>query len=310
MRHVQTLSSLPLHGAWVTIGSFDGVHLGHQAIINNLVSAAHQAGAPAVVLTFYPHPAAVLRGLSGPFYLTTPEERASLIGKLDVDWVITLPFTQQLARLQAEPFIQQLKQSLDMCCLWVGHDFALGHNRHGDIQTLQEISIHKVPYTLRVIPPVEIEGQIVSSTLIRQALQNGQVEQAERWLGRPYDLSGTVVTGNQRGRTIGYPTANIEVWSERLLPRNGVYATLAYTPQGCWPSITNIGLRPTFEPRAPQMRVETHLLDFDGDLYGQPLRIELLHYLRPEKRFDTPGQLIQQIQQDSLSARKVFHNAA
>ncbi len=305
MRHVETLDNLPLRGAWVTIGSFDGVHIGHQAIVNNLVSAAHQAGAPAVVLTFYPHPAVVLRGLGGPFYLTTPQERAELLGKLGVDWVITLPFTQELAQQEAETFIQQLKQKLDICCLWVGHDFALGRNRGGNIETLHQLS-QRIPYQLKVIPPVKIGEQVISSSIIRQAILTGNIAAATTWLGRPYDLSGTVITGDQRGRTIGFPTANLATWFERLLPENGVYATWAYTEQGRWPSITNVGLRPTFEQRAPQPRVETHLLDFEGDLYGQTLRIEFIRHLRPEQRFENPTRLIQQIRQDSLAAREVF----
>jgi riboflavin kinase/FMN adenylyltransferase len=305
MRHVQTLDSLPLRGAWVTIGSFDGVHIGHQAVVSSLVSAAHKANAPAVVLTFYPHPAAVLRRLNGPFYLTTPQERAERLGKLGADWVITLPFTQELARQEAETFIQQLKQKLDLCCLWVGHDFALGHNRSGNIETLSQLS-QRIPYQLKIIAPVQIKGQIVSSSIIRQAILNGDVHTAATWLGRPYDLSGTVIPGDQRGRTIGFPTANLETWPERLLPRNGVYATWAYTDHGRWPSVSNIGLRPTFELGTPQPRVETHLLDFDGDLYGQTLRIEFIRYLRPEQRFQNPNQLIQQIHQDSRSAREVF----
>lgn len=289
----------------MTIGSFDGVHLGHQAIIRQLVSGAHQGGLPAVAITFFPHPSKVLRGNGSPFYLTTPEERAELLAGLGADLAITLLFDKELASFSADQFMGLLAEHLGLKRLLVGHDFALGRGREGNYEVLERLGL-KYQYQLEGLSPLMVGGELVSSSRIRELVSQGNVAQAAQYLGRRYAVEGKVVPGDGRGRTIGIPTANLDVWHERLLPGNGVYATLAWVNGTAHPSVTNIGVRPTFENQAPQPQVETHLLDFHQDLYGTTLRLEFVQYLRPEQRFPSVPALIEQIHADIHQAREVL----
>jgi riboflavin kinase/FMN adenylyltransferase len=305
MQHHLSLDDVSLHGAWVTIGSFDGVHRGHQAILSHLVQGAHANGKPAVVVTFFPHPVVLLRGLQGAFYLTTVEERARLMADLGVDYVITLTFDAALAALSAEDFMSELADHLHLSRLVVGYDFALGRGRTGDIHTLRHIG-ESLDYEVDLIPVASIKDQLISSTRIRELISLGQVGDAATQLGRWYRLSGKVVHGDGRGGKIGIPTANVAVWPEQILPARGVYATLAWNHQDAVPSVTNIGLRPTFESSTNISRVEAHMLDFDEDLYGTELRLDFVKFLRPEQRFPSAGALLDQIQQDIINAREVL----
>jgi len=246
MQHLHDLDSIRLDGAWLTIGAFDGVHRGHQAIIRELVAGAHADGAPAVVLTFYPHPAVVLRGIREGFYLTLPEEKAALLEPLGVDVLITHPFDAQVSRTPAHTFVARLYRHLKMRQLWVGFNFALGRDREGDLDHLRSWGA-EFGYSLRVFPPIMIDGMVVSSTAIRVALADGDVELAADWLGRPYALQGEVVHGEGRGRRIGIPTANLTVAPERMLPAAGVYVCRATVDGRSWGAVTNVGVRPTFE---------------------------------------------------------------
>lgn len=305
MHHLETLNGLKLQGAWCTIGSFDGVHRGHQAIISSLVHAAHAAGAPAVVVTFHPHPAVLLRGITTPFYITSPQERADLLAQLGVDYVITLPFDRAMASLGADEFMRMLADHLGLAWLWVGHDFALGRGRSGDISALQAIG-QQLGYQLQVIGPVQDGSEVISSSQIRSLLLSGNVEAAAGLLGRPYFVQGNVISGQQRGRRIGIPTANLDLPGERLLPANGVYATRALINGQPWASVTNIGLRPTFENAPVLPRVEAHLMDFTGDLYNHEIKLEFIAHLRPEQTFPNVQELIAQIQKDIRQAREVL----
>lgn len=305
MQHLRGLDTVQLEGSWVTIGAFDGVHLGHQSIIKRLTEGAHNQGLPAVVITFFPHPSKVLRGNGTPFYLTSPEERAAILAGLQVDLTITLTFDKELASHSADEFISLLAQHLGLKRLLVGHDFALGRGREGNFEVLGRLG-EKYGYILEGLEPFTVQGEVVSSSRIRELISAGSVALAAQYLGRRYSVEGKVVPGDGRGRTIGIPTANLDVWHERLIPGRGVYATLAEVGGNFYPSVTNVGLRPTFENQAPSLRVETHLLDLSQDLYGSDVRLEFVDYLRTEQRFPSVQALVDQIHTDIDKAREVL----
>src|SRR5271157_1020922 len=309
MQHLYSLENLHLKSTWLTIGVFDGVHRGHQALIRPLVEAAHQAGREAVVLTFFPHPVVVLRGLQGPFYLNSPEERARLMGELGVDYVITLNFTRQLAALSADEFIELASEHLGMEQLWAGNDFALGHNRQGNIATLTQLG-QKYGYQVKVIPRVDFKGEIVSSSRIRKLLGQGDVAQAARLLGRWFSIGGQVIHGDGRGKGLGIPTANLDYSPERILPAFGIYATWSLIDGVRFPSVTNVGIRPTFKNINNDVQIEAYLMDFDRDIYGSMIQLEFVEYLRQEERFDNVQALVKQMHADIQNAREVLTNDA
>jgi riboflavin kinase/FMN adenylyltransferase len=305
MQHTTTLERLSLRDSWVTIGSFDGVHRGHQEIIGEVVRGAKLAGVPSVVITFFPPPAVVLHKRADPSYLTSPEERAALLGALGVDWVVTYPFSIEAAALTAEEFMELLKRSLGLTRLCIGYDFALGRGREGNLARLSQIG-ESMGYQVQAFDSISLDGEVISSSRIRKALAEGQVELAARLLGRPYAITGGVVTGDQRGRKLGIPTANLDVWAERALPRAGVYACRVLFDGKAWNAVTNIGVRPTFEQAPVAPRVETHLLDYQGSLYGRTLRLEFAARLRDEQRFSSLEALVEQIQKDITAARRIL----
>ncbi len=305
MEHVHSFEETALKNAWATIGTYDGVHRGHQAILIPLIRAAHAAGSPAAVVTFFPNPVVVLRGIDGDICLTTPDERAELMGQLGIDTVITLTFDRALASLTAEEFMRQMSDHLGLRALWVGHDFALGRNRQGDIPTLRALG-EQMGYTIHVTDEVQVDGERVSSSQIRALIRNGEIEQANQMLGRPYRLEGPVIHGDGRGRELGFPTANIAYWNGKVTPAYGVYATWTWVDDRRIPSVTSVGVRPTFDPPGSPPRVEAYLIDFDADLYNRPLRIEFLNFLRPELRFNSAQALIDQMMLDTQNARAVL----
>lgn len=305
MLHYWSLEAASLENSWLTIGSFDGVHLGHQEIIRSLTAGAHSEGAPAVVLTFYPHPAVVLGKRQDPFYLTSPEERAALLGQLGVDIIVTHPFNTQLAGTSAWDFVKMLKERLGLRRLLAGQDFALGRGREGNIPSLQKIGL-ELDFVVQVVSSIKAGEQSVSSSLIRTALGAGDVEQAQRLLGRPYQIRGEVIHGDGRGRTLGIPTANLDIWAARALPKAGVYACQAHVGQASWGAVTNVGVRPTFEIQPVRPRVEAHLLNFDRNLYGEQIRLEFIARLRDEQRFPDLQALVAQIQQDIRRGQEIL----
>jgi len=309
MQLFSSLDSTNADGAWLTIGSFDGVHRGHQEIIRQLAAGAHAHTAPAVVLTFYPHPAVVLRGSNGPFYLSSPDERAEIIGSLGVDIVIIQRFDRQLADTSARDFIMELKERLGLQQLLVGHDFTLGRKREGDVPTLRRFG-EELGFEVEVSQPVLLDGQVISSSQIRSALTAGNVERALQLLGRSYRLTGEVVPGDGRGRTIGIPTANLKTWSEQLLPAVGVYACQVRIGEKVYRAATNIGVRPTFDRSTTFLHVEAHLLDFQGDLYGQKIQLDFLARLRGEQKFADVQALVTQIQEDIARTRQLVTQAS
>jgi riboflavin kinase/FMN adenylyltransferase len=305
MRHVHSLDEVtPGQTSFVTVGVFDGVHRGHQTLIRSMVEAAHAAGRQAAVVTFYPHPAEVLRGRRPSFYLNRPEEKAELIGELGVDWVVTHPFSLEISLITADEFVDRLIRHLGMVEIWAGRDFALGHNRLGTVDYLQELGGHK-NFRLHVVEPEMTDGTIISSSAVRAALQAGQVDVAAEYLGRPYRLAGRVVEGAHRGQTIGVPTANLAIWEDQATPALGVYA--------CWGTVggerraaaTNIGVRPTFEETGLPT-IEAHLLDYSGDLYGQEVALDFVARLRPETKFNGVEALIAQIKADVEQTRSLL----
>lgn len=302
MQHYWSLDDIQLKESWLTIGSFDGVHRGHQEIVKRLAAGAHARGVPAVVLTFHPHPSSVLGKRKDAFYLSTPEERAELLGALGADLVITHPFNLQVASMTALQFMNSLNTHLNIRELWVGYDFALGKGREGNVERLRQIG-EDLGYSLDVIPPIEVDGEVVSSSKIRVYIANGEMDLAARLLGRPYRIEGVVVPGNGRGKTIGVPTANLQVWSELALPKAGVYACQAVVDEKSYQAVTNVGVRPTFEMGEVATRVEAHILDYDANLYGKRIQLDFLYHLRDEQRFPDVQALVTQIRQDIQQAR-------
>lgn len=305
MQHLQNIDQLSLDSCSLTIGSFDGVHRGHQALIQDLVHHAQQQDHPAVVMTFYPHPSVVLRDRKPAFYINTPDEKAELLGQLGVDIVVTQPFNLELSRVSAEDFLGHLKRYSGFDHLWIGENFALGHNRRGDRFFLEQEGQTR-GFALHVVTPVLVSGEVVSSTRVREALRSGDVARVERYLGRPFELPGKVVRGAGRGHKLGFPTANLEIWNERAFPRTGVYACIAEVEAKRWKAVTNIGVRPTFDGGDASPTVEAHLLDFTGDLYEEEIRLAFIARLRDERRFSHPEALMERIQLDIDRAKEVL----
>ncbi|MBP1703068.1 MAG: ribF [Chloroflexi bacterium] len=303
MQHISSLDEIQLKDSWLTIGSFDGVHLGHQAIIQKLTEGAHAQGVPAVVLTFHPHPAVVLGKRQNDSYLTTPQERAALLGELGVDVIITQPFNPEIAAMSALDFISWAHDRLGFSQLCVGHDFALGRGRQGNVEFLGQLG-RQFSYSMNIAEPVTFKGQVVSSSQIRSALIEGDMTRARVLLGRPFHLSGEVIHGDSRGRTIGIPTANLALPLDRMVPKTGVYACLASVDGTRWAAVTNVGIRPTFENQPATPQVEAHLLDFSQDLYSKQLELEFIDRLRDEQRFPNIPALVEQIQRDIIRGRE------
>lgn len=304
MQHHHSLAEVSIQDAWLTIGVYDGIHRGHQEILRQLVSGAHAKGAPAVLLTFDPHPAVVLAGRDIKL-LTTPEERAELASELGVDLVITHPFDPGVSGMSAHEFMARLKEHLGLSHLLIGYDFALGRNREGNAGRLRELG-GEMGYSLQVIEAVGDESGVISSTEIRKLISLGSVEAAASLLGRPYSLSGPVVHGDGRGKRINIPTANLRIPASKLLPANGIYACRARVGPDWFAAATNIGYNPTFTPDKNTASVEAHILDFDRDLYGEVLTLEFISRLRNEMRFDTVDELLAQIHADIGQTRRLI----
>lgn len=305
MQHFWSLDQVRLDNAWVTIGSFDGVHIGHQKVLRELAAGAHQQGMPAVVLTFYPHPAVILRGYDYPFYLTHPDNKARLLGELGIDVVITHAFNKDVAATTAQDFMNKLHQQLHLQHVQIGYDFALGKNREGNFETLSSMGA-AMGFSVKRTKPLNSDGQVVSSSRIRFLLGAGQVAEAAALLSRNFAVDGKVVLGDQRGASLGFPTANLEIWAEQAIPAAGVYVCRADVGGQTWGAVTNIGVRPTFESSPVRPRVETHLLDFAGNIYGESVQLEFIQRLRGEQRFPNINALIEQIEKDSQQARKIL----
>ena len=305
MQFHRSLDTVITSDSWLTIGSFDGVHLGHQSIIRRLVDDAHAAGLPAVVLTFEPHPLKVLRPEFTLLQLTSNDERAALLAELGVDHVVAMPFDLEVAALSASDFLLRVRHALGFSRLLIGYDFALGRNREGNAARLEELG-RELGYALQVFEPIRNGGAIYSSSRIRRMIAEGDLRTAAEMLGRPYSVTGTVVPGAQRGRTIGIPTANISVAGGRAIPQTGVYACRVTVRGRTYDAATNIGVRPTFEAGIVDETVEAHILDFDQNIYNETVQVSFVEKLRGEKKFAGVDALIAQIRSDIVLAREVL----
>lgn len=307
MQIIRNFANARLNGPTVlTIGTFDGLHRGHQDLISQLKAKARRQQAQAAVIAFHPRPKTVLAPhLPGDDYLTTSTERIALFETLGVDVLVLIPFTIELSQTTAYNFTKMIVERLNVVQLCIGHDFALGKNREGNVDKLASLG-REFNYTVSVIEPFVLDGQVISSTQVRQQLTAGNVRQATHLLGRYPALTGEVVRGAQRGRTIGFPTANLALPAERLVPANGVYATFVRRigQEQRYAGVTNIGIRPTFG--SEQRTVETHIFDFNEDIYGQHFTLEFVERQRPEKKFENIDALIAQIRQDTKQARSLL----
>jgi riboflavin kinase/FMN adenylyltransferase len=290
---------------YVTSGTFDGFHFGHQKIIEKLVLEAKKANRKSVLLTFFPHPRMVLQKDNSLELINTIEERANLLEITGLDYLIIHPFSIAFSRMSALAFVRDiLVNQLHISKLIIGYDHHFGKNREGNIIQLTEYS-HLYDFKVEEIPAQDIDAVSVSSTKIRNALAEGSLKTANSYLGYNFMLSGTVVNGKQLGGKIGYPTANINVKETyKLIPKTGVYVVLSKIQERNVYGMMNIGNRPTINGN--HQTIEVHFFDFNADLYGQNLQIELLYFLRDEEKFDTIESLIIQLKKDEQTARAFF----
>ncbi len=302
--------ALPEGGAVITVGTFDGVHRGHQDVLNHLVERSSQLGIPSVVLTFEPHPLEVVRPESAPPLLTLMHEKLEVLAQTGVNYVAVLPFTPDFARMEAEDFVDRvLRERFAVSELLVGYDHGFGRGRLGDTEVLQRLGVER-GFAVTVLPAVHsVDGSNLSSTAIRKAVSAGDLSLALAGLGRPYSVSGHVVHGDERGRTIGYPTLNLsEQPSRKLLPPEGVYAVRVQLPDGSHGGMLNLGPRPTFGDA--RRRIETHVFDASGDWYGAPVRLDFVSFLRGTRPFSGIDALREQLAADEAAARAALDRFA
>ena len=289
----------------LTIGVFDGVHLGHKCLISQLVAQARQQDLLSGVVTFRQHPQEVLQPQTKLPFLTDLVERSDLLRNEGVEVIIPLSFTVELARLSARQFLSLLKKYLRMRGLVIGPDFTLGRNREGNADTLRALG-QEMNFSVTVVPAVIIDGEVVSSTAIRKALANGDMKKVHSLTGRPFNLHGRVVIGAGRGVALGFPTANLDIVLEQALPANGVYACWTYIDGQAYQSMTNIGQNPTFGDR--KRAIEVYVVDYHGDLYGRELKLDIMERLRDEKKFSTVAELKEQMAEDVKHGKAILNS--
>ncbi len=293
----------PVRPVCVALGTFDGLHRGHRAIIDAVRAAASARGGDAVVTTFDPHPLKVIAPPPGPFLLSTLDERIALFDETGVDGVVVIPFDARLREVEASDWLDLVAGRLGARHLVVSSNHTFGRKRRGTVPMLQEWALAR-GLEVTIVPPVRHGGEIVSSSAIRDRLRGGDVRQAGAWLGRWYVVSGAVVRGEGRGRRLGIPTANVEVPEDKLVPARGVYAAYATVDATTHQAAVNIGVRPTFG--GVTQALEAHLLDTSLDLHGKVLELAFAERLRDEISFDGPDALLRQIRTDIESARRVL----
>ena len=304
MRFITSLDQAqPITDSVLTIGTFDGVHRGHQHLIGQLVDRARATGRLSGVLTFSPQPRQVLHPELETLYLSAPGERVAEMKRLGLDLLMVIPFTHELAATPAEAFVRTLHDQLGMRELWAGRDFALGKGREGTSAKLSELGA-RIGFELHRIEPLMDGDSPISSTRIRLLLLAGEVEQAARLLGRPYVFCSPVIRGRKMGRLLGFRTANLSLDPQRVIPANGVYAVWTWVSGERRPGVANIGVRPSFG--LTERLLEVHLLDYEGDLYDQELRVEFVTQLRPEFQFPDAEALVAQVHADIEHARTLL----
>jgi riboflavin kinase/FMN adenylyltransferase len=291
-------------GTVVTVGTFDGVHRGHWAVLEEIRERARASDRRSVLVTFDPHPLRIVRPEHTPPLLTTPLEKKEILAESGLDYAVFIAFTETLSRYGPRRFVEEiLVDRLHVEELVIGYDHGFGRDRSGNADTLREIGAD-LGFAVDVVAPVEAGDEAVSSTRIRAAVADGRMDEARLCLGRPYSMRGVVVRGDGRGRGLGFPTANLEVpASDKLIPPAGIYAVRGVLKQGTYIGALHLGPRPTFVGSPPS--VELHLLDFEGDIYGEVVRVDFVQYLRPVLPFDSVGALIEQMREDVGLARRV-----
>ena len=294
-------------GTVVTVGTFDGVHLGHRAVLEEIRDRASATGRRAVLLTFHPHPLRIVRPEATPPLLTTPVEKKEILAETGLDYAVFLAFSPALSRYSPRRFVEEiLVGRLRLDELVIGHDHGFGRGRAGDVTLLREIGT-ELGFAVDVVKPVLIEGAAVSSSLIRKAVSEGRLEAARTRLGRPYSARGVVVRGEQRGRDLGFPTANLSIdATEKLLPPSGIYAVRGVLKRGVFAGALHLGPRPTFQGSPPS--IELYLLDFDGEIYGEEVRVDFIRFLRPVRAFGSVASLVRQMELDVAEVRRVLAN--
>ena len=306
---MEILRSIPelegLRGpVFLAIGVFDGVHRGHQAVISTSANHAQVAGGTPVVVTFDPHPEKVLRPQAAPHLLSATQHKIALIRALGVEHLLVITFDKQFAATEPEDFVGELvahsKPLREIC---VGHEWSFGKNRRGNLDLLKKLG-SQFNFDVVGIPPVKINGVVVSSTAIRQAIEKGDLAKAAEMLGREYTILGTVTRGDNLGKKIGFPTANLSAHSEQF-PPNGVYAAEARIDGELHRGVINLGIRPTVSGGKSERVLEIHLFDFKRDIYGHDVEVRFLKFLRPEEKFENLDALVQQIRRDVQQAREV-----
>ncbi len=296
-------SDFSLNASIVTIGNFDGVHIGHQKIINLAKESAEKSQLPLVVVSFDPHPGKVLYPGKAPKLIKTRKQKRDLLRKMGVDYFYVINFTPSFAKKSPEDFVNEvLIDSLGAREIYVGFNFAFGLNRSGNVDFLKKQG-EKKGFKVFPVPPVKVDGEIVSSSAIRKLLEEGNVRKANRFLGRYYYLEGIVIHGQQIGRKIGFPTANI-ITENELVPRLGVYASYTRLNGHELPSITNIGYKPTFG--SEKIIVETHIFDFNREIYGELIEVKFVDFIRPEKKFDSVESLVSEIKKNCEHCKKLL----
>ena len=292
-------------GTVVTVGTFDGVHLGHRAVLDEIRDRASATGRRAVLLTFHPHPLRIVRPEATPPLLTTPVEKKEILAETGLDYAVFLAFSPALSRYSPRRFVEEiLVGRLRLDELVIGHDHGFGRGRAGDVTLLREIGT-ELGFAVDVVEPVLIDGAAVSSSLIRQAVSEGRLEAARTQLGRPYSARGVVVRGEQRGRDLGFPTANLSIdATEKLLPPSGIYAVRGVLKRGVFAGALHLGPRPTFQGSPPS--IELYLLDFDGEIYGQEVRVDFIRFLRPVRAFGSAASLVRQMELDVAEVRRAL----
>jgi len=298
----------PFANPFVTIGNFDGVHLGHQILFSEVVLAAYQNKGTSVAITFDPHPLKVVRPEIGVKLISTYEQKVEMIGQAGIDVLVVIPFTKDFAATPAVQFVDEILISkIGVQGLIVGYDYAFGKGRQGDIPFLKEQGLRK-GFTVSVVEPFYVRDMLASSTKVRELVAKGAMEKVKELLGRYYQIRGIVKVGKKRGGpVVGFPTANLSISEEDLCPRHGVYVTQVIYDGRCYGGVLNIGYNPTFGPGS--LSAETHIFDFNEDIYGRPIKINLLTFLREEKKFAGPAELAAQIRMDTVRALEVLAKA-
>ncbi|RMF94187.1 MAG: bifunctional riboflavin kinase/FAD synthetase [Candidatus Schekmanbacteria bacterium] len=288
----------------VTIGNFDGIHLGHQEIFNELLETSRSLDGKSVVISFHPHPLKILSPEKCPPLINTIREKIELISRMGIDYLVCIRFSKEFSEIEPEKFIKEiLIDRIGMKKLLVGYDFGFGRGRSGSIDFIKENS-KKLGYEVKIIEPLKLGDVIVSSTLIRNLVLEGKVERAKTYLGRPFSIRGRVVEGAKRGRKLNFPTANISTFN-KIIPPNGVYIAETLIDGVKYPSLVNVGTRPTFQGRGTL--VESYLLDFNRDIYGKFIRVFFLHYIREEMKFKNEGELKARMHEDLKEAKNFFN---